>query len=215
MSSSESDFSDMEDNVPPVTVVNTIEEDSESSLDHTNEGSVSPKQGTKSSVIEGLMSDLDTLYTDINTVNKSFGDTKKEYDQKFKELNTEMKRVTKQYSMILKKLNKEIHSLVKRPRKKKSGEPSGLMKLQPVPAKLRKYLGLEDEPLARPTIHKLLNAKFKENGFKDGKITVINKKKDAKALGVQQGHTIEFHEMQTFIKKFYDETKSATSSSTN
>nr|QFG74676.1 MAG: hypothetical protein [Megaviridae environmental sample] len=207
MSSSESDFSDTEDTAPPVIVTNSIEEDSESSLDHANEGNASPKQGTKSSVIEGLMSDLDTLCTEINTVNKSFGDAKKEHDQKFKELNTEMKRVTKQYSMLLKKLNKEIHSLVKRPRKKKSGEPSGLMKLQPVPAKLRKYLGLEDEPLARPTIHKLLNAKFKENGFKNGKITVINKKKDAKALSVQQGYTIEFHEMQTFIKKFYDEVK--------
>ena len=81
----------------------------------------------------------------------------------------------------------------------------------PVPLKLRKYLGIDDDALlTRPQVYSKLNTKLKEQGFKNpdnGKETIISKTKDAKALGVPKGFTFTIQEGQTFLKKFYDEEK--------
>ena len=54
-------------------------------------------------------------------------------------------------------------------------------------------------------VSKLLNAKFKEKGFRDGKTVTITASKDFKALDLKKGHVIEFKDFQTFLAKFYNE----------
>ena len=66
----------------------------------------------------------------------------------------------------------------------------------------------DDIEMTRPEVMSKLNAKFTEEGFRDGKTVTISSSKVAKRLGCNKGFTIEFSGFQSFLKKFYDEEKS-------
>ena len=151
-------------------------------------------------------------YQDLMT---TFQDAEKTFEQQKKHYLSDKKKMEKEMNTIFQKLSKKMTTEQGKRKKRTGNSNGGFCKSGPVPKKLVKYLGIdEDIEMTRPQITKLLNAKFKEDGFKtdDGsKKTVINTSKAAKKLGVNKGHTIEWKKLQTFIATYYNEEKSANS----
>lgn len=149
------------------------------------------------------------LYTNLQDLDSSFSDIEKEFEKSRRDYMADRKRVLKEMHQLFKKLNKSLPTELNKKKKKRSGGNSGgFTKLLPVPEKLREYLELEDDiEMTRPQVMSALNTKFNEAGFRDGKVVTISSGKVAKALGCKKGHTIEFAQFQTFLKKFYDEEK--------
>ena len=98
-----------------------------------------------------------------------------------------------------------------KPRKTGNSGKGGFIKETHMPKILRDYLGIkEDELLGRPAVAKLLHAKFKEEGFKNGenkKITIISSKTVAKQLGCEVGLSLDFGGFHKFIATFYNAEK--------
>lgn len=135
----------------------------------------------------------------------------KNYELKLKEINSLMKKNRKDQNLIFSKLsslhNSEVKSASKEKRKRTGVNTGGFNKLTKVPSVLADYLDLDkDTPLARHTVFHLLNEKFKSEGLKNGQETVLDKK-NAKALGKQNGFKITFKEGQTFLASFYNQSE--------
>lgn len=151
------------------------------------------------------------------TLQSEFNEKELEFEQERKEYNIAHKKLIKEYNSTFNRFSSKYIIEQNKKLAKKSNKRGGFTNAKPVPAKLRKYLGLEeDEEKTRPEITSLLSKKFKADGFKqEGGKTVISSKKIAKQLGVQKDFEIEFKSLQTFIKKFYDEEKELLSNITD
>ena len=152
---------------------------------------------------------LTDLYTNLQDLESSFSHIEKEFEKTRRDYMSDRKRIMKEMHQLFKKLNKSLPTELNKKKKKRSGGNSGgFTKLLPVPQKLREYLELDDDiEMTRPQVMSALNTKFNASGFRDGKVVTISSSKVAKALGCKKGHTIEFAQFQTFLKKFYDEEK--------
>lgn len=150
------------------------------------------------------------LFTNLQELDSSFSDIEKEFEKTRRDYVSDRKRVVKEMQQLFKKLNKSLPTeLNKKKTKRSGGNSGGFTKKLPVPEKLRAYLELDDDvEMTRPQVMSMLNTKFNEAGFRDGKVVTISSSKVAKALGCKKNHTIEFAQFQTFLKKFYDEEKS-------
>ena len=133
----------------------------------------------------------------------------KAFEKERKEFYTEKRRLEREQESLLKRLSKSVVSdSMKSGKKKRTGNKTGgFNKVAPVPKPLRKYLDLDESERSRSEVNKLLHAKFKAEGFKDGKTTTISSKKAAKALGVSKDFVIEFSEFSKFLAKFYNAEK--------
>lgn len=139
----------------------------------------------------------------------------KEHQSKRKAFYKDVSRIIKDVSSFTSKLDKihEKDNKVKRKNKKseKTGK-SGFNKPLPVPEQLAKYMDLEDDvEMSRPQLLKMLNAKFQEDGFKDGSTTTITSSKAAKKLGVEKGFVIKSKEYHTFIASYFKNSSSVSS----
>jgi hypothetical protein len=150
---------------------------------------------------ESLLLETSEIFNELSELEKDYEKNKKELQAR---LRKNLKKLKTDSSKFVKMLGAEMKSAKKK--KKSSGNSTGgFNKPVPVPKKLCSYLDIDEDELPRPAVSKLLNAKFKEKGFRDGKIVTITGSKDAKALGVKKGHVIEFKDFQTFLAKFYNE----------
>ena len=213
---SDTDYSDNSDNEDKSMSVKTSTKSSNSTTKNTESKNAStPKNDVKHKLTaEDLLSEVTLLQETIDTETTQHLNDVKEHDSKQRQYYTELKRNQKKMSSYLEKLPKLLAKELKCKKKRKTntgGKKGGILKEAVVPLKLRKYLEIdEDTLLNRPQLFSLLNNKFKEQGFKDpdnGKITIISKTKDAKALGVSKGYTFNIQQGQTFLKRFYDEEK--------
>ena len=150
----------------------------------------------------------DSMLLETGELFNELSELDKDYEKNRKELCTRLRKNLKKLRADSSKFTKSFESELKGAKKKKKGSGNstgGFNKPVPIPKKLVSYLDLDDSELSRPAVAKLLNARFKEREFRDGKTVTISQSKDAKALGVKKGHVIEFSQFQTFLAKFYNE----------
>lgn len=189
ISESESDLSDNETvNEPEVEVEVVAKKQKPTSLDNYTE--------------------LFGLFQNLSELDASFTELKKDFEKSEKDYYSDRKRIMREMSQLYKKLSKSLPNDLTKKKKRSGNHSGGFTKKVPVPVKLREYLELEDDvEMTRPEVMSKLNAKFTEEGFRDGKIVTISSGKVAKRLGCSKGFTIEFSGFQSFLKRFYDEEK--------
>ena len=162
-----------------------------------------------------LTTKLQQLTTQIKEVDHQLTEMEKSLKTKERERNDLERQRNKIYSLLDKTHEDEVKRAQKEKPKRKGNKDGGFNKEQPVPPKLIKYLGLEDNVMmARPKVMSMLNNKFKEDGLKEGQKTTLNKNV-AKVLGKEAGRVIEFTEFQSFLKEFYEEAGIVSDSKTN
>jgi hypothetical protein len=207
-----SDHSDTESVHSEPEVVNNTAALSEDSDNENTESSTESETKKKLTGIDFLKMYEEKL-SDFNDLVGTFLTTEKDFEKQKRDFNSDKKKMEKELNSLFTKLSKKLYGELGKRKKRTGNSKSGFNKVTPVPKKLVKYLDLDDgTEMTRPQITKLLNSKFKADGFKteDGsKQTVINTSKAAKKLGVSKGHTIEWRKLQTFIAGFYNEEKQA------
>lgn len=194
--------SDSSDNEQPTTQHLSESEDS------VQESSEKIKKKAMTSV--ELLEEFSNVQTKIHTLTTEHNEKEKAFDKENKEYLASRKRLEKELESFTKKLLKTVVSETSKKKKKRTGNSTGgFNKVAPVPKTLRKYLELDETELSRSAVNKLLHAKFKADGFKDGKTTTISSKKTAKLLGVEKDYVIEFSAFSRFLAVFYNAEKEA------
>jgi hypothetical protein len=176
-----------------------------SESDEAPEHNEKPKKKVMTSV--DLLEEFSNVFTKLQTLNSDFYEKEKAFDKDRKEYQTERKRLEREQESLFKRLGKTVVSETTKKKKRTGNSTGGFNKVVPVPKALRKYLDIDDTDLSRSAVNKLLHAKFKAEGFKEGKTTTISSKKTAKALGVSKDHVIEFSEFSKFLAGFYNAEK--------
>ena len=180
------------------------------SEDSVQENSEKQKKKVMTSV--ELLEEFVNVQSKIHTLTTDYNEKEKAFDKVHKEFLSERKRLEKELDSYTKKLSKTVVSETSKKKKKRTGNSTGgFNKVAPVPKVLRKYLELDDTELSRSAVNKLLHAKFKADGFKDGKTTTISSKKTAKLLGVEKDYVIEFSAFSKFLAGFYNAEKESAS----
>ena len=197
-SDDESNFSDNE--VTPQ--VNKLS-DSEDSVDNSE-----VKENSKDDYLS-MLEEHSILMKSLTDLNEKFVEDEKNFEKQRKEYLSERKRISKELDSHFKKMTKTIVTKISKASKtkRKGNKNGGFNKPQPVPKVLKKFLEIDDDELPRPKVASLLHAKFKDLGFKDGKVTKITEKKVAKQLGVKKDYEITFSSFQKFLAKFYNDEK--------
>lgn len=156
-----------------------------------------------------VLEEYSNNYNAFKALSNEFSEKEKAFEKERKEFYTEKRRLEREQESLLKRLSKSVLSdSMKSGKKKRTGNKTGgFNKVAPVPKPLRKYLDLDESERSRSEVNKLLHAKFKAEGFKNGKTTTISSKKAAKALGVSKDFVIEFSEFSKFLAKFYNAEK--------
>ena len=195
-SDEDSNFSDV-DTTPEVNKLS----DSEESASNSEE---KPKDDYLN-----MLEEHSILMKSLTELNENFLEEEKTFEKQKKEYFSERKRLSKEIDSHFKKMSKTIVTKVSKASKtkRKGNKNGGFNKPQPVPKVLKKFLEIDEDELPRPKVASLLHSKFKELGFKDGKVTKITDKKVAKQLGVKKDHEITFSSFQKFLAKFYNDEK--------
>jgi chromatin remodeling complex protein RSC6 len=145
---------------------------------------------------------LDEIESDEN----NFESKKNDIIKTIKEINT----LTKKVLMDLKELEtihkKELKTAGKNTNKK-SGKKSGFNKPVPVPVPLQKLLKLDNQPLARSNVTKLMYKYIRENNLysPETKKIIIPNKEMRTIFGIKKNNVMEFENFQTWLKKLYNE----------
>ena len=199
------DHNEDDQNIDTQTKTALLEEDSDSVIEQTDKKS-------KKDFAEELDSLLD-LRNEENELEKLV----REENEKLRSLYSKLKKNKREQNSVINRLGSlhksEVKSVSKEKRKRNKNVESGIQKTAPVPEALIKYLDLEDGAmLPRTKVVKMMHAKWKKEGLKNGQTTVLDKK-HAKALGYSNGHVIEFKDYQPFISSFYNSEGSSKSGS--
>jgi len=188
--------------------LNHLSED-EIEVDNVEQKAVKPKQSS----IE-LFEEFSTIITSLETLDSAFYEKEKQFEKEKKEYYSQRKIIIKSQEQELKKFSKSFkHDVMRatKPRKTGNSGKGGFNKEIAVPKKLRTYLDIpEDKLMSRPQVTKLLNEKFKADGFRseeNAKTLIISNKKVAKILGCELNLNIAFNQFQGFIAKFYNDEK--------
>ena len=176
---------------------------------HSDTSETPEKQKKKVLSSVEVLEEYSNNYNAFKALSNEFSEKEKAFEKERKEFYTEKRRLEREQESLLKRLSKSVISdSTKSGKKKRTGNKTGgFNKVAPVPKALRKYLDLDESERSRSEVNKLLHAKFKAEGFKDGKTTTISSKKAAKALGVSKDFVIEFSEFSKFLAKFYNAEK--------
>jgi hypothetical protein len=160
---------------------------------------------------------FDELIVEINNISDLEVNLENEILELEKLLNTK----NKSKSLFRKNKNKliallpkahidDINKVIKNKKKRTSNNKNGILREQPVPPILQKFLNIpENALLMRPKVFSLLNNKFKELGLKKGQETILDKK-TAKLFELNEGHVIKFTECQKFLADIYEKANSKT-----
>jgi len=173
-----------------------LEEDSDSVVEQTDKKS----KKDFNEELEGLL--------DLRNEESELEKQVREKNEELRILFSKLKKNKREQNSVINRLGSlhktEVKSVSKEKRKRNKNVESGIQKTAPVPKALITYLELEDGAmLPRTQVVKMMHAKWKKDGLKNGQTTVLDKK-HAKALGYSNGHVIEFKDYQPFISSFYN-----------
>lgn len=165
------------------------------------------KEKTKRLSHEELLDEINKIFENENILENEILQIEKVLEIKHK-LRSKYRKQKNKYFMLLSKAYQDDINKVRKERKKKSNNKSGILAEHPIPPILQKFLGLpEDTLMIRPKVFSLLNNKFKELGLKHGQDTILDKK-TAKIFGVNEGYVIEFVKCQKFLAEIYEKANS-------
>ena len=186
-----------------------LEEDSDSDI--VDDSSVTEKK-TKKNFADEYVSLLD-----LRSKESDLGKLIREKEDEIRKIRSDLKKNRREQNSIINKLgsvhNTEIKVASKERRRRNGNNVGGFNKQDKVPEILCSYLDLDkNTELKRSTVFHLLHEKFKSEDLKDGQTTILNKK-NAKALGYEDGHVIEFKSNQTFLASFYNNDSTSDKSS--
>jgi len=194
---------------------NDESENDESENDESeNEGSENGNKQTKKKEKSKKIT-YDELIIEINKISESEILLENEILELEKLLNTKnkiksslRKNKNKYISLLSKAHIDDISKVIKNKKKRISNNKNGILREQPVPLILQKFLNIpENTLLMRPKVFSLLNNKFKELGLKHGQETILDKK-TAKLFELNEGHVIKFTECQKFLADIYEKANS-------
>lgn len=144
-------------------------------------------------------------------------DTDSQLENNFESKKEDIMRTLKEINILTKKVTmdlKQLESMHKKELKlalktttKKSGKQSGFNEAVSVPEPLQKLLGLDDKPLSRSRVTKLMYEYIKENKLyspKTKRIIIPNKKMRI-VFGIKKNDVMKFENFQTWLKKVYNE----------
>lgn len=143
--------------------------------------------------------------TDLQLEN-NFESKKEDILRTLKEINILTKKVTMDLKQLESMHKKEL-KLALKTTTKKSGKQSGFNEAVPVPEPLQKLLGLDDNPLSRSRVTKLMYEYIKENKLyspKTKRIIIPNREMRV-VFGIKKNDVMKFENFQTWLKKVYSE----------
>ena len=119
----------------------------------------------------------------------------------------QQKKLTNDLKNLLILHKKEIKLLSKSNNNKNSGRHSGFNKPEPVPSSLRKLLSIDENILPRSTVTRLMYKYFTDNNMCSSKTKreIIPNNTIKKIFGMKKDDIITFYNLQTWLKKVYDE----------
>jgi len=119
----------------------------------------------------------------------------------------QQKKLSKDLKELISMHKKEIKLTKKSGNRSNSGKHSGFNKPEPVPPPLKKLLKIEDDMLPRSKMTPLMYQYFKDNKMYNTKTKreIIPNEKIKKTFGMKDGDVINFFNLQTWLKKIYDE----------
>lgn len=102
---------------------------------------------------------------------------------------------------------KEIKLSIKSGNRSNSGKHTGFNKPEPVPSSLKKLLKIDEDLLPRSKITSLLYKYFTDNKMYNAKTKkqIVPNDKIKKIFGMKKEDTITFFNLQTWLKKVYNE----------
>jgi flagellar hook protein FlgE len=186
------------------------ESDEEESDEDEKENSKSIKEPKVKKEVEKLNFEkvikmIEDSRTEFKTVESELIDIHKLLKEKEKQKLDIMKKIMKFVDQLPKLHLDDINTARKEKPKRKNPSRSGILKENPVPPILIKFLNLKEGALLqRPKVMSALNNKFKELGLKHGQDTIMDDK-TAKIFGLQTGQKIGFSEFQKFLANIYDD----------
>lgn len=182
-----------------------IESEEEENPDEIKDEEVIKKKKIKESFNDNIIQ-LNELLLSIKNLDDEIDNIDKEYKLKIKKRNFIFRQFLSRFKNIQKVHDDEI-IIARKTKPKRKSSNNGFIKPNPVPEILRKFLNLNDDVLLpRPTVSRLLNAKFNELGLKKGQNTQLNENvcnllklnyDDYKEID------IKLTNFQTFLATFY------------
>lgn len=147
--------------------------------------------------------------------------TKKENDVNFEEKIQQIREELKENYQQQKKLMNDLRELMSIHKKEikltskngnrnsSVGKLSGFNKPENIPKALKKLLKIKDETLPRSKITKLMYQYFTENKMYNTKTKkeIIPNKEIKEIFKMKEGDTINFYNLQTWLKKIYNNDK--------
>jgi len=169
------------------------------------DGDKKQKEKKAKKSFQELSDEFETLSASIKVKKGEVNEGYKALKSKEKEMYDLERQQTKIYTLMAKAHDEEVKKAQKEKPKRKGNKDGGFNKETPVPPKLIKFLGLEDDiKMSRPKVMSAMNDKFKDLKIKEGQTTTLDAA-TAKALGKEKGRVIEFTAFQSFLKEFYSE----------
>lgn len=179
--------------------------ENEDDHDDVKDEEIIKKKKIKESFNDNIVQ-LNELLLSIKNLDDEIDNIDKEYKLKIKKRNFIFRQFLSRFKNIQKVHDDEI-IIARKTKPKRKSSNNGFIKPNPVPEILRKFLNLNDDVLLpRPTVSRLLNAKFNELGLKKGQNTQLNENvcnllklnyDDYKEID------IKLTNFQTFLATFY------------
>lgn len=150
-----------------------------------------------------------------NSKNIKISDTKTEdFEIKIEEIRQalkknfiQQKKLTNDLKNLLVLHKKEIKLLSKTNNIKNSGRHSGFNKPEPIPPSLRNLLKIDENILPRSKVTRLMYKYFTDNNMCSIKTKrdIIPNNEIKRIFGMKRDDVINFYNLQTWLKKVYDE----------
>ncbi len=127
--------------------------------------------------------------------------------EKLRENYLEQKKLINDFRELKATHKKEIKSISRSNTRSSTGKLTGFNKPEPIPASLRSLLKIKEDMLPRSKITNLIYQYFTDNKMYNTKTKkeIIPDSHIKKIFGMKDGDVINFYNLQTWLKKVYDE----------
>ncbi|AKI79286.1 putative SWIB domain-containing protein [Acanthamoeba polyphaga mimivirus] len=138
---------------------------------------------------------------------ESFDDKLNELREELRENYIRQKKIMNDIKDLANLHKKDLRLAVKSGNRLNSGKHSGFNKPQTVPQSLKDLLKIDDDILSRSKVTELMYKYFTDNKMYNSKTKreIIPNSKIKKLFGMKEGDIITFYNMQTWLKKVYNE----------